>query len=172
MPGLVPLGASAAAFSRAGIVDFVEQIQVLVLAEDVADVGHVLWPLRTSGLFFLLGWRMEASTIELIFSGDFFMSGSVISAIKRAHAAGLVLAHHKLHLILARRQIEAGGVLDILLPRLQAGSRFSFTVSRAWPMGRFTSSITEPMMSSVALSLSPPFTNGICEPGTISETGT
>ena len=52
------------------------------------------------------------------------------------------------------------------------GSRFSFTVSRACPMGRLTSSITSPMMSSVALSLSPPFTKGICEPGTIRDTGT
>ena len=44
-----------------------------------------------------------------------------MSASKRAHAPGLVFAHHKLQLILARRQVEAGGVLDVLLPRLQRG---------------------------------------------------
>ncbi len=38
---------------------------------------------------------------------------------KRAHAAGLVFAHHKLQVIFPRRQVEARGVLDILLPRLQ-----------------------------------------------------
>jgi hypothetical protein len=53
---------------------------VLILAEDVADVGHVLLAAAHQRVCFLLGWRIDASTIELIFSGAFFISGSVISA--------------------------------------------------------------------------------------------
>ena len=45
-------------------------------------LGTYSWPPRTNGLDFLLGWRIDASTMELIFSGAFFISGSVISASK------------------------------------------------------------------------------------------
>jgi len=53
---------------------------MLVLPENVADVGHVLFAVAHQRSCFLLGRRIDASTIELIFSGTFFISGSVMSA--------------------------------------------------------------------------------------------
>ena len=121
MPAFAPLGCVLRQLLPRRIVDLVEQIQVLILAEDVADVGHVLLAVahQRESCLSCSAARCEASTIELILSGAFFRSGSVMSAIERAHAAGLVFAHHKFELILARRQVEARRVLDILLPRLQ-----------------------------------------------------
>ena len=42
------------------------------------------------------------------------------AAIERSHAAGLILADHKLQMVLAGRQVEARRVLDLLLARLQS----------------------------------------------------
>ncbi len=106
MPGLVPLGASSARFLVRRIVDLIEQIQVLILAEDVADVGHVLLAVahqRIDSLAWLLarlalrgqhdGAHLERSLLQI---------GQRDVGDERAHAAGLIFAHHKLELILAR----------------------------------------------------------------------
>ncbi len=82
-------------------------------------LGTYSSPLRTSGSCFLArlalrgqhdGAHLERSLLEI---------GQRDLGDERAHAAGLVFAHHEFELVLARRQIEAGGVLDVLLPRLQ-----------------------------------------------------
>jgi hypothetical protein len=43
-------------------------------------LGTYSRPPRTRRVSFLLGWRSEDSTMELILSGAFFISGSVIPA--------------------------------------------------------------------------------------------
>ena len=72
--------------------------------------------------------------------GDFFISGSVDVGFKGAHAAGLVFAHHKLKVVLAEWQVEAGGVLDIFPRDLLGMSRCRALPFRAhfadiWPGG-------------------------------------
>ncbi len=94
---------------------------MLVLAEDVADVGHVLLAVaheRTLQLAGLARGREHDGT-HLERRLLHFRQRDV--GFERAHAAGLVFAHHKLEVVLAGRQVEAGGVLNVFLARLLRG---------------------------------------------------
>jgi hypothetical protein len=67
------------------VVDLVQEVEVLVLAEDVRHIRHPLHPSRTSGsttFFAVFGVRWLDITIELSFSGVFFMSGTWMSVSK------------------------------------------------------------------------------------------
>ena len=105
MPGLVPLGAFSAGFLVRGIVDLVEQIQVLVLAEDVADVGHVFLAVahqRIDSFRLLAGLALRGEQNRTHLERSLLQIGQRDIGDERAHAAGLVFAHHKFDLVLAR----------------------------------------------------------------------
>ncbi len=126
----------------------------------VADQG-------VGGVLLRIGHALAGEHDGAQLQRGFRRSGTFRSVSKRAHVAGLVFAHDELEVVAARREGEAGGVLDVLLRDLLAASSASLTVSRTLPTRMPCAFLTWPTMSSVALSLSPFLRNGICEPGTI-----
>src|ERR1035438_1728933 len=92
---------------------------MLVPAEYVADVGHILLASsdERARLFARLARRGQYDRAHLERSLLHFRQRDL--RLERAHAAGLVFAHDKLQAIFTGREVEAGSVLNIFLPRLK-----------------------------------------------------
>ena len=101
-------------------VDFVEQIKVLVPAEDVADVRHVFLPSAYQRALFLARLAHRRQHDGTHFQRRLLHLRQRDLGLEGAHLPGLVFAHDKFQAVLSRRQIEAGGVLNVFLPRLQS----------------------------------------------------
>jgi len=154
MPALVPLGWFSAA-SRASDHRPHRADRDADPGEHMADVGNVFLALAHQRRVLLarLAQRRQHNRAHL--QGVFFMSGSVMSASNEPmRPSGFLAPQTSGDTCL--RQVETRRVLDIALPRLERWIEIQLYVCRALPMVRLTSSITSPMMSSVALSLSRP----------------
>ena len=97
---------------------------MLVLAEDVGDVGHPLLTVahqRVDVLFggvrLLLAAHDDGAELER----GLLHVGNLNVGLEAAHVAGLVLSHDELEVVLAGGEGEAGGVLDVLLLHLLVG---------------------------------------------------
>ena len=102
------------------IVDLVKQIQVLILPEDVRQVGHQLETVAGEWAITFLprGDALAGKHNRTHLEWSLAQIRHVNVSFERSHVSGLILTHHELEVIQARRQCEAGGVLHILLSNL------------------------------------------------------
>src|SRR5215469_5119919 len=99
------------------IIDLIKQIQVLILAEDVCDVGHPLHTIAVEwirGALVLGGWALTGENDRAQLDRRLLHVGHIDQGLEAAHGSGLVLAHDKLQLIAARCEGEASRILDVL----------------------------------------------------------
>ena len=98
---------------------------MLVLADDMGDVGHPLLAVahqRVDGVLFGgVGRALAAHDDGAELERHLLHVGDLDVGLEAAHVAGLVLAHDELEVVLAGGEGEAGGVLDVLLLHLLVG---------------------------------------------------
>ncbi len=110
------------------LIDFVEEVQVLVQIKDVGNVGDELIAIAHQRVLRLLGGRLALAGQDHGAHLERSLSDVRDNEIglKGPQAAALVLAHHELEMVLARRKDESGGVLNVFAPHFLRGVERQF----------------------------------------------